>query len=237
MNRCAILICVVVVVVASLEGGQEHTIEVDKLLHFGGYATLAVIFVLGLRPALFVPALILLGIMGVAIEFIQPLNSRSFEWGDAAANTVGLVVGGTLGILMRVILRYARTKMQMAKFQKRRRTFQRGALILQEGAPVRRFCLIDRGEVELSREVDGQRQVLGTMGQGEVFGLLGVIQSQPQYATVEAMTETTLYSLELEDLVESSNEPTEPIAAVLAVMAKHLHELADRVITAEKPAK
>jgi VanZ family protein len=50
------LAVVVVVIVASLEGGQEHTIAIDKLLHFGGYATLALIFVMGLRPRLFVPA-------------------------------------------------------------------------------------------------------------------------------------------------------------------------------------
>ena len=86
-------------------------------------------------------------------------------------------------------------------------------------------------------EVVGQRQSLGTMGPGEVFGLLGVIQSQPQYATVEASTDTTLYTLKLEDLVEPSNAQAEPIAAVLAVMAKHLQELADRVVSAERPAK
>ena len=56
----------VIVVVASLEGGKEHTIEVDKLLHFCGYATLASIFVLGLRPTLFLPALLLLATMGWA---------------------------------------------------------------------------------------------------------------------------------------------------------------------------
>lgn len=70
---------IVVVIVASLEGGQEDTIEVDKILHFSGYATLAIIFVMGLHPAYFIPVLILLALMGVAIEFLQPLNSRSRE--------------------------------------------------------------------------------------------------------------------------------------------------------------
>ncbi|MCP4510359.1 MAG: hypothetical protein GY826_28630, partial [Fuerstiella sp.] len=91
---------VVVVIVASLEGGQEHTVEVDKILHFSGYATLAIIFVLGLRPAFFIPVLILLAILGVAIEFLQPLNSRSFDMADAAANTTGLAVGAGLGMIL-----------------------------------------------------------------------------------------------------------------------------------------
>ena len=50
--------------------------------------------------------------------------------------------------------------------------------------------------MQLSREVDGRSQILGTLGPGEVFGLLGVIQGKPQYATVEATKATTVYSLE-----------------------------------------
>jgi hypothetical protein len=44
---------IVVSAAGSLVGGQDQTIELDKILHFSGYAILAALFVLALRPLLF----------------------------------------------------------------------------------------------------------------------------------------------------------------------------------------
>ncbi|HIE97610.1 MAG TPA: cyclic nucleotide-binding domain-containing protein [Planctomycetes bacterium] len=221
---------VVVVIVASLEGGQEHTIEVDKILHFSGYATLAIIFVLGLRPAFFVPVLILLALLGVAIEFLQPLNSRSFDMADAAANVTGLAVGAGLGLILRIVLRYIRTQHKATELKKSRRTFERGSIIMRQGAPVRRFCVIERGEVKVSREVDGEQKTIGTLQEGEIFGLLGLLQNQPQFATIEATAHTSVYSMDLNELIDASGEKSGPVACVLTVMARHLQDLADQVV-------
>jgi CRP-like cAMP-binding protein len=67
-------------------------------------------------------------------------------------------------------------------------------------------------------------------GAGDVFGLFGVLESKPQYATVATMKNTTMYSIELNDLIESTGGEWEPPAAVPAVLAKHLRSLADRVV-------
>ena len=83
----------IIAVVASLEGGKGTTLEVDKILHFMGYAALAAVFVLALRPKAYVPALTGLIALGIGIEFIQPLNSRGFEIADMLANAVGVGVG------------------------------------------------------------------------------------------------------------------------------------------------
>ena len=73
------VIGLIIAVVASLEGGKDSTLEVDKILHFVGYGALAMVLVLALRPKVYIPALLGLIALGVAIEFIQPLNSRGFE--------------------------------------------------------------------------------------------------------------------------------------------------------------
>jgi len=106
---------------------------------------------------------------------------------------------------------------------------------VRQGATIDRFCLIEKGEVQITREVDGRQTVLGTMGAGEVFGLLEVLQGNPQYGTVEALSDTSLYSIELADLIETAGGKWEPVASVLIVMAKQLRTLADRVVAAEKP--
>ena len=54
---------------ASLDSGKQ--VPLDKIIHFSGYFTLSATFVLALRPILFVPGLIGIFAMSVAIEFLQ----------------------------------------------------------------------------------------------------------------------------------------------------------------------
>jgi CRP-like cAMP-binding protein len=225
---------VVVVVIASLTGNKEYTIEVDKLLHFGGYTTLAVIFVLGLRPIYCFPAIVLLGLLGFAIEYLQPFNGRSRDMSDGVANLIGLTVGTVIGLVLRLLLRAIRTSATHLRLLRRRRTYSTGAIILREGTSVTEFYVIERGEVQLTRKVDGRPQVVGTLGPGDVFGLLGVLQAQPQYTTVEAVDDVTAYGVALAELLETSSGKQEPIAAVLKVLAKYVRALADRVVESEK---
>jgi len=62
----------IVTIVASLEGGSGTTLEVDKILHFLGYAALAMVFVLALKPKIYLPAL--LGLMATAGGEGQPVS-------------------------------------------------------------------------------------------------------------------------------------------------------------------
>jgi hypothetical protein len=48
------------VAMQSLVGHQPGTIRVDKIIHFSGYAMLAAVFVMALRPAHFLPVLAVL---------------------------------------------------------------------------------------------------------------------------------------------------------------------------------
>ncbi len=69
----------------------------DKVAHVFAYATLTLWF-LQLYPA-DRRAMLVIGfiMMGIALEFLQELTaSRSFEYGDIAANTGGVVLGWLL---------------------------------------------------------------------------------------------------------------------------------------------
>lgn len=222
---------VVVIVVASLMGRQEQTIAVDKLLHFSGYATIAMIFVLGLRPSFYLPALVLLAIMSITVEYLQPLNARNFDARDMVSNLIGLSVGFALGLVLRLAGRVMSSSIKQHQLARHRRSYSPGAMILQQGAPVQKFFVIEKGQVQLSREADGQRQVLGTMGPGEMFGLLGVLQAQSQYSTVEAVQATTVLCLDMEDL---AGDIPEQLRLVMHAMAKQVQKLADRVVEAEQ---
>jgi len=225
----------VIVIVTSLVGHTEYTISTDKLLHFGGYATLAAIFVLGLKARFYLPVLALLALISIGIEYLQPLNARTFDASDMAANLIGIAAGAFLGLLLRTATRVVGTQARQAQLRKQRRSYSAGSILLREGSPVNKFLVIEKGQVQLSKELDGRKQVLGTMGAGEIVGLLGVIQSQPQFTTAEAVAHTTAYSLDLNDIMDRSDSATDPVNLVLNALCRQVRYLSERVVETEKP--
>ncbi len=73
---------------------QVPSILSDKVQHFIGYAVLSIAAVSAGRAWQQKGMMIFLSfLMGIAIEFIQPMTGRYFETGDIIANSVGLVAG------------------------------------------------------------------------------------------------------------------------------------------------
>ena len=123
----------IIAIVASLEGGSDSTLAVDKILHFVGYGALAMVLVLALRPKVYIPVLLALIALGVAIEFIQPLNSRGFEVADMVANISGVAVGAGVGLVTRLALARYRTEMVAAEARRAIRRYEAGEVIFRQG--------------------------------------------------------------------------------------------------------
>ena len=167
--------------------------------------------------------------MGVGIEYLQPLNGRTFDWSDAAANTLGVAVGGAAGFLVRAGFAYARKELAVANVRRRQVHFRAGDIILRQGEPVREFFVITRGETNLTRKADGSAVELGRAGPGQAVGILGAIRGEPQYCTVRAETKTSLVRMSLDDVLESAGGRIHPTAVVLSSMADALRSLGDRL--------
>lgn len=220
------LIGIALVAVESLVTGQPHTVHTDKILHFAGYAILALVFVLALRPRFCVPALIGLAAMGVAIEFLQTQTGRTFDLRDAYANATGVAAGGALGLLVRGLYALVRRELAMARVRRRLVFFDAGQTILREGESLERFFIIKSGRVRLTRDSGGRRQELAVMGPGEVVGALGVIRRAPQQDTAVALAPTFLYGMDLEELMDSAGGPEQPVSTVLLALTDKLREVA-----------
>jgi len=82
------------------------------------------------------------------------------------------------------------------------RTYSPGETILQEGEPSDYAYIIRKGRVEVVREHLGQTVQLNSLGRGEIFGELGVIDAQPRSATVRAVEPVTLSVLSNDEIVE-----------------------------------
>jgi MFS family permease len=75
-------------------------------------------------------------------------------------------------------------------------------VIVRQGDEADRFYVIVEGTVEVTQTRDGGPIVLRTMGEGEVFGEIGLLTGVPRTATVTAKTLGTLLALDKADFLE-----------------------------------
>lgn len=222
------LTALVVIIVQSLVGNQDETIGVDKLLHFGGYAGLALLFMLAFRPRRALPALLILAGISYLIEMLQPLNLRSRDLGDAAANTLGIAIGATVGLLIRFGYGYLRTELSAARIRRKLVTFAPGAVIVHAGDLIDRFYIIKQGVVMLATDGDPPQE-LDRLEAGGMFGLLAEIERTPQPVTVVAATEVVVYQVDYDELIDAIGGPEQPIGVIVQYMARELRQASERV--------
>jgi glucose-6-phosphate 1-dehydrogenase len=80
----------------------------------------------------------------------------------------------------------------------RPRAVEAGSVIVKKGEPGSEMFLICRGEVEV---LDGAGKVLATLREGDCFGEIAVLLSEPRTATVRAKTLCDLFVLEQADFL------------------------------------
>jgi len=82
-----------------------------------------------------------------------------------------------------------------------RRHFKAGEHVFKEGADARgEAYVVHAGTVEIRRTFDGVEKVLNTLGDGELFGEIGLFRNAPRSADAVAKTDVELLVLKNERL-------------------------------------
>src|SRR3954451_19656222 len=81
------------------------------------------------------------------------------------------------------------------------RAVVRGHVVFSEGDTGDRLFIVLEGKVKISRAAaDGRENLLAVLGPGEMFGELSLFDPGPRTATATSVTDTTLASLDHDDL-------------------------------------
>jgi len=83
-----------------------------------------------------------------------------------------------------------------------RRLFLPGTVIMREGDVGDAAYMIVSGTCRAFREVGERREVLSTMGPGDVFGEMALLLDEPRAASVEAVTAATVLVLDKPTMTE-----------------------------------
>jgi small-conductance mechanosensitive channel/CRP-like cAMP-binding protein len=94
-----------------------------------------------------------------------------------------------------------------------------GERIIEEGAPGDSFFIVDRGEVEVSKEVAAARRTLARLMEGQFFGEMALLTGEKRAATVVAATDVDLFTLDkagFQDIIVGNPAIAVDISTILA---------------------
>jgi len=110
------------------------------------------------------------------------------------------------------------------------RTFSPGQMVILEGEPCQAVYFVVQGVVRTGRlSPKGREHVLAYLGPGEPFNLVPALDGRPNLATVDAVTDTMLYTISCERFQRIMRDHHKVALAVMERLAVEVRRLSDMV--------
>lgn len=106
-----------------------------------------------------------------------------------------------------------------------RQTLQAGDQIFKEGDEGHTAYIVQSGEVEIYKTIDGVDTVLGRVGQGGIFGEMALIDSKPRMAGARASKGLTIIVVTREMFDQKMNKTDPFIKGLLNILVDNIRSL------------
>ncbi len=106
-----------------------------------------------------------------------------------------------------------------------RQTLQAGDRIFKEGEEGNMAYVVQSGEVEIFKIVDGVETVLGKVGQGGIFGEMALIDSKPRMASARASKGSTIIVVTRAMFEQKMNKADPFIKGLLNILVDNIRSL------------
>ena len=103
-----------------------------------------------------------------------------------------------------------------------RRTYKPGDVIFKEGEDGSHAYVIQEGEVEISKNIDGENRVLGVIGKGGMFGEMALIDAKPRMANARAKKGSTIIMVTQQMFDQKMSKADPFIRGLLNILADHV---------------
>lgn len=104
----------------------------------------------------------------------------------------------------------------------RKENYKAGDVIFKEGTHGVAVYIIDSGKVEVSKDVQGKKLVIETLGPGDMLGEMSFIDGEPRSATAIALEDTALQLLDKDFIDSEFNQISSDFRTVIRTLVKRL---------------
>ncbi len=108
------------------------------------------------------------------------------------------------------------------------KTYKDGWVIIKEGSYGDWIYVVMSGKVEISRTINGKKNVLEVIKPGEIFGELAFLGSIRRTATARAVGETMVGIIDREFLDQEFNKINPDLKTILTAVVRRLRKMIDR---------
>ena len=116
------------------------------------------------------------------------------------------------------------------------RKYKSGEIIFRENEESGAAYIIEKGQVEVSRQVEGQEVHLASLGEKEIFGEMSLIEERPHCATVKAVEETVVQEISRDEFSKSLQSDPETALSLLRALFERLREANTTIMQLQKDA-
>ncbi len=110
------------------------------------------------------------------------------------------------------------------------RSFPKGVRVFHEGDESDACYIVREGDLRVTREhSDGRAIALATLGPGDFFGELAMLDGQSRSASVEALSDAELLALPASDMRRLLSEHSEITVKLIAALTRRLRETNERI--------
>ena len=82
--------------------------------------------------------------------------------------------------------------------------------------------IIESGRVEVSKQINGERQSIGVLKEGDIFGEMGLIDGLPRSASVVSLEDSSISIITQETFNSLAQHNAQALMPILKVLAKRL---------------
>jgi CRP-like cAMP-binding protein len=111
-------------------------------------------------------------------------------------------------------------------------TFQDGQIIFEEGSNGDWIYVVEVGEVEISKNVDGQKVVIEILRENDIFGEIAYIDKTPRSATATAKGTTVVGIIDRDFFDAEFNKISADFQKVLKTVAFRLRKTTQKSVEA-----
>lgn len=118
-------------------------------------------------------------------------------------------------------------ELELAASRFRQLHYAAGERLIEEGSPGDSFFVIDRGEVEVTKQLGGKRRLLARLMEGQFFGEMALLTGEPRSATVVAVTDADVFTIDragFHEVLVTNPAVAVDISTVLSERQEALHQ-------------
>ena len=110
------------------------------------------------------------------------------------------------------------------------KVYQDGEIIVRQGDPGDSMFVIQGGQVQVLAERDGEETLLRIAHQGELLGEMAIFEQQVRSATLRALGETKILTIDKKNFMRRINEDPTIAFRIVETMSRRVRELSDEIV-------